>query len=257
MSITIKKNKALELDVPEFICDNSPIGEHLNKYDMLQHLNAYSNTFIIGKPGSGKTSLVTGFLKGKGKKKVFRKCFNHVLLVMPKSSRESMKDNIFKDHSDDKMFEELNLETINNIYNRLLSSTGNNENTLLILDDVGASLKNNELQRIMKQIIFNRRHLKVHIIMLLQSFISCPKEIRKLATNVFMFKPSKVEFEKLFEELFETAKDNAIHIMNVVYDKPHQYLMLNVESQKMYKGFDEIILKQDLDSEEYYSDSDN
>jgi AAA+ ATPase superfamily predicted ATPase len=260
MSITIKKNNALELDVPEFICDKSPIGEHLNKYDMLSHLNAYSNTFVIGKPGSGKTSLVTGFLKGKGKRKVFRKCFNHVLLVMPRSSRESMKDNIFKDHQEDKMFEELNLDSLNNIYNRLHTSTANNENTLLILDDVGAQLKNNELQRLMKQIIFNRRHLKVHIIMLLQSFSSCPREIRKLATNVFMFKPSKLEFEQLFEELFETAKKSAKDIMRVVYDRPHQYLMLNIESQRMYKGFDEIILKQGDDessSEDEYSETEN
>ena len=57
-----------------------------------------------------------------------------------------------------------------------------------------------------KNIIFNRRHLKVHIVCLLQSFISCPKEIRKLVTNVFMFKPSKVEFENFASELFETKK---------------------------------------------------
>lgn len=243
MTIVIKKNKALELEVPEFSCDHNPVGEHLNKYDMLSHLNSYSTTAIIGKPGSGKTSLMTGFLKGKGKKKVFRKCFNHILLVMPKSSRESMKDNIFEGHPEDKMFEELDFETINDIYNKLLASTENNENTLLILDDVGASLKNNEIQKVLRKIIFNRRHLKCHIIMLLQSFISCPREVRKLFTNVFIFKPAKTEFQTLFDELFETAKDNAIHVMNVVYDKPHQYLMLNVESQRMYKGFDEIILK--------------
>jgi hypothetical protein len=30
--------------------------------------------------------------------------------------------------------------------------------------------------------------------------------------------------------------------MKLVYDKPHQYLMMNVENQKLYKGFDEIII---------------
>lgn len=178
---------------------------------------------------------------------------------MPKSSRESMKDNIFKKHPEEKMFEELTFETINIIYNKLLASTANSENTLLILDDVGASLKAKDIQELMKRIIFNRRHLKVHIIMLLQSFISCPKEIRKLFTNVFMFKPSKVEFQNLFDELFETAKDSALQIMNVVYDKPHQYLMLNIDSQRMYKGFDEIILKQEDDEEDdiRYTSSDS
>ncbi len=240
--IKIKKNEELKLDIPEFICDKSPIGEHLNKYDMLKHLNAYSTTCIIGKPGSGKTSLMTSFLKGRGKNKIFRKCFDNILLVMPQSSRESMKDNLFKNHPEEKMFEELNNETINNIYSKLHASTSNNENTLLILDDVGASLKDKEIQRTMKQIIFNRRHLKVHIIILLQSFISCPKEIRKLFTNIFIFKPSKVEFEVLFDELFESKKEHTMDIMKLVYDKPHQYLMMNIETQKMYKGFHEIII---------------
>lgn len=240
--ISIKKNKALKLDIPHFICDNNPIGEHLNKYDMLKHLNAYSTTCIIGKPGSGKTSLLVSFLNGKGKNKVFRKCFDHILLVMPSSSRNSMKDNIFEDHPEEKMYEELSYTNINEIYDKLLTSTELKENTLLILDDIGASLKNNDIQNKLRTIIFNRRHLKVHIVMLLQSFLSCPREIRKLFTNIFIFKPAKVEFENLFNELFETAKDQTMDIMRLVYDKPHQYLMLNIEHQKLYKGFDEIII---------------
>jgi len=52
-SIKIKKNKKLILNIPEFTCDNNPIGEHLNKYDMLTHLNSYNFSCFIGRPGSG------------------------------------------------------------------------------------------------------------------------------------------------------------------------------------------------------------
>ena len=90
MSIEIKKNKELKLDIPEFICDGS-LDENLNKYDMLKNLNGFKFTAIIGKPGSGKTSLITAFLTGKKYKKVFPKIFNNIFLVMPRSSRESMK----------------------------------------------------------------------------------------------------------------------------------------------------------------------
>jgi DNA replication protein DnaC len=241
--IKLKQNQVMKMHIPEFVCDHSPIGDHLNKYDMLSHLNSYSMTSIIGKPGSGKTSLLVGMLKGKGKQKIFRKCFNHILLVMPTSSRESMKDNIFKNLSEEKMYDELDLDSINSIYDKLLDSSAEKESTLLILDDVGASLKRAEIQTMFKRIVFNRRHLKCHIILLLQSFNSCPKELRKLFTNIFIYKPSKVEFENLFDELFETKKDMAHEIMNFVYDIPHQYLMLNIESQKMYKGFHEILIK--------------
>ena len=248
MTIIIKKNKKMDLKIPEFNCDHNPIGEHLNKYDMLKHLNNYGFISIIGKPGSGKTSLLVSFLTGKGPNKVFRKCFNHVLVVMPTPSRNSMKHNIFENHPEDKLFDSLTFESLNEINNKLHNNSSQNENTLLILDDIGASLKNKSIQLLLREIIYNRRHLKVQIVMLLQSFISIPKEIRGMMTNIFMFKPSKNSFEKLFEELFENAKSKMLDIMKIAFDEHHNYLMLNIDSQKMYKGFDEIILK-DLQEE--------
>jgi len=245
--IKLKKNEKLDLDIPEFTCDNSPLGEHLNKYDMLKHLNCFGFTGIIGKPGSGKTSFLISTLTGKGDKKIFRKVFDNVLLVMPSSSRNSLKKNPFKNHSEEKMWDDLDYTVIQTIYDKLLQSSEEKETTLLILDDVGASLKNKEIQTLLRKIIYNRRHLKVHIFILLQSFISIPKEVRKLFTNVITFKPSKVEFQNLFDELFETKKEMADAIMRFTYDKPHTYLFMNVESQRLYKNFDEILFpKEDL-----------
>ena len=242
MSLELKINPKLNLDIPQFVCDHNPLGEHLNEYEMLSHLNSFSFTALIGKPGSGKTSWLISTLTGKGKKKVFRKVFEHVLLVMPSSSRNSMKKNPFKKHPEEKMYEELTLDTTESIYSRLVTSAEKKEKTLLVLDDVGASLKNKEIQKVLRKIIYNRRHLKVHIVMMVQSYISIPKEIRKLITNCIMFKPSKVEMVNFTEELFERKKDKAIEIMNFAYTKKHDYIFLNVENQKMYRNFDEIIL---------------
>jgi hypothetical protein len=47
-------------------------------------------------------SLLVSFLTGKKDKKVFCNVFDHVLLVIPTSSRNSMKKNIFKKHQEDK-----------------------------------------------------------------------------------------------------------------------------------------------------------
>ena len=239
--ISLKKNKGLNLKTPEFLCDGN-LAEHLNKYDMLKNFNGYYFSSFIGRPGSGKTSLLVSMLTGRKKDKVFRKVFNNVILVMPSTSRNSMKNNIFKKHVEERMFDELDYKTINTIHKQLLHSSEENESTLLILDDVGAMLKRPEIQETFRKIIYNRRHLKCAIIILLQSYMSIPKEIRKLFNNVVMFKPPKTEFINLFEELFETKKELALDIMSYTYKDPHDWLLLNVPSQRLFKSFDEIIV---------------
>jgi hypothetical protein len=248
MSITLKKNNNKpNLEIPEFICDNGICNNPkslLNTQSMLQHMNTFTMNGVIGRPGSGKTSMLLSFLTGRKDKKIFRKAFNNILLVMPESSRQSLKKNIFEKHPADKMYEELTQESIDDIYQKLLTYSGEeNESSMLILDDVGASLKNNSIQQTLRKIIYNRRHLKCSIFILLQSYLSAPKEIRKMYNNIFvLYKPSKTEIENLFSELFETKKDLCIDIMNFVFKNPHDYLMLNIDSQKMYRDFDEIII---------------
>lgn len=241
MSIEIKKNKKLILPITQFNCDGS-INDNLDKYDMLANLNGFKFTILVGKPASGKTSVMTSWMKTKGKKKVFRKVFDHVIVVMPSSSRNSMKDNVFKNHPPEKMFDELDHPTTSTITNMLHDASAEKETSLLILDDVGASLKNNDIQKQLRKILYNRRHLKVHVIMLVQSFLSIPREIRKLVNNVVIFKPSKVEFITLFDELFETPKDDAMALMRYAFQKPHDFLFLNVDNQRIFQDYDELIL---------------
>jgi len=64
--ISLKKNKGLNLKVPEFTCDGN-LADHLNKYDMLKNFNGYYFTGFIGRPGSGKTSLLVSMLTGRKK----------------------------------------------------------------------------------------------------------------------------------------------------------------------------------------------
>jgi len=182
---------------------------------------------------------MTSFLKNKGKDRIYRKVFNHIVPVVPSSSLASMKDNIFEKLEN--KYDELTKETIDDIYDKLLEWTAENETTLLILDDVTASLKNRDVQQVLKKIIFNRRHLKVTILCLVQSYIAMPRDIRKLINNAFMFKVARLEFEALFQELFDCHKDKALDIMNFAFEKPHDFLMLNCDEQKFYKGFDQIV----------------
>ena len=71
----MKENHKMNLNIPSSICDGGA-ADHLNRYDMVKHLNGFYFTGLIGKPGSGKTSMLISWLNGKGNKKGFRKVFN-------------------------------------------------------------------------------------------------------------------------------------------------------------------------------------
>ncbi len=64
---------------------------------------------------------------------------------MPPSSARSLKKNIFEDH--DKMFDDLDVSTLDTILDQTRESTKKKLNSLVIIDDFGAALKDNKIQR--------------------------------------------------------------------------------------------------------------
>ena len=139
------------------------------------------------------------------------------------------------------MFDELTYEDLDDVIDRI-KGTEKKENSVIIFDDMSAYLKNKETLRLFKELIFNRRHLRTSIYFLNQTFFSVPKELRRLFSNIFIFKVSRNEMGNLFDEVVE--QDNVKQLMpeisKLVYDKPYQYLFINTDQQKFYKGFDRI-----------------
>jgi hypothetical protein len=91
----------------------------------------------------------------------------------------------------------------------------------------------------------NRRHLHVSVYFLSQTFKSVPKDIRKLFSNVFLFRVSKHELTDVFEEIIEHKKDDVLAISKLVFDRPFQYLFINTDTQRLFKGFDEILIDEE------------
>ena len=242
---SIKLNKQIKLDIPSFNCDDNPVAAHLNDHDLTKFLNVYGFLVIIGRPGFGKTSLAISFICQK-KPNIYRKTHHHVIILMPENSIASLKTNPFKKLAPENIYNELTDSTILDIYNKIECSSKNDEKTILFIDDMTASLKSTSyIQEILKKLIYNRRHLKLNIIITAQSYCNMPLDIRKNVQNMILFKPSKKEFELVFDELFETKKDTALSIMKLVYVDNHNFLFVNVPSQRLFKNFDEIIINND------------
>jgi len=89
-------------------------------------------------------------------------------------------------------------------------------------------------------LIWNRRHLRTSIYFLTQSWYSIPKELRRVFSSLFIFKTSIEEFQNIADELFEIKKDIIPDLRKFVYDKPYEFLFVNVDTQRYFKGWDEI-----------------
>ena len=75
--ITIKKYKSPNLPKCQFLCDTK-IHPKLDKYEILKFLNCHSTNLLIGKPRSGKTSLLYSLFKSK---RLLKKCYENIFFI--------------------------------------------------------------------------------------------------------------------------------------------------------------------------------
>lgn len=234
MSISIKENEAPKLKKCVMLCD-AKLHPKLDNYELTRFLNKHSTVLMIGKPGMGKTSLLYSFLKSK---EIFKNTFDKIFLMQPTQSRASMKDDLFDRIPDEQKYNELTIENLDDIEENL-----SEHNNVLLIDDLTASLKNKDIKKKLKELVYNRRHKHLSIIFLVQSYLSIERDIRKLFSNLFIFKCSKNEMATIWDELMEYPKEYILPIMKEVYDKPYNYLFINTDSQRLFRNFDEILIE--------------
>ena len=73
-------------------CDNK-LHEKLDNYELSKFLNSHSTNLFIGRPRSGKTSLLYSLFKSP---ELLKKVYHKIFLFQPSASRVSMKDKIFE-----------------------------------------------------------------------------------------------------------------------------------------------------------------
>ena len=247
MTITIKKNHEIPLNIPKFLCDDNAVGEHLRDHPLTELLDVYGFMCLIGRPGSGKSSMAISLMTQKSPK-IYRKTHHHVIIMMPANSIGSLKKNPFACLPPENIYNELNDKTISQVYSNIDKASSADEKTLLFIDDMTSDLKKSKfIIDTLKKLIYNRRHMKLNIIITAQSYVNMPLDIRKNITNLILFKPSKKEFQIIFEELVEAKKELFEQVMKISYDKIHNFLFLNVPSQRLFKNFDELIFHEEND----------
>lgn len=246
-SVTLIKNKKPNMPVCSMVCDIE-LNKNLNKYKLTSFLNKSQSTAIIGRPGSGKTSLLYALFKSE-KPALLRDVFHNIFLFQPKESGNSMADNIFsKNLPDENLFYDLTEDTLSEVFSRIKEDNESDEyegvlHHCIILDDQTAHLRDNpKIKNLLKEILMNRRHLHVSIFFIIQTFKSIEPDIRKLIDNYFIYRVNKQSLEQIFQEVVEVPTKYVIPISNLVFDAKYNFLFINVESKTLMKNWDTIVI---------------
>ena len=229
-----------KLKMPEFKVDE-PLSKHLEDDPLLSNMNKSFCCGLIGKAGSGKTSLMVSFLQTPKK---FKKVFNKIYVFMPNSSRNSMKNNIFDILPEDQLFEDVSYEILSEVYERLLESTENNHKSLLVFDDVQSYLKNKEVEVNLLHIIANRRHLRCSFFIIAQNYNKIPKNIRQSFTDIFLFNVGKEEYINIYEENINLSKDDFSKVLteyrSIKKTESNSFIYIH-DKDKIFINWNEII----------------
>lgn len=182
---------------------------------------------IIGKPGSGKSTLIKSLLTT-----VLRAKYSYVLVLSPSNEEyesfvpETQRTSDFDITWITKMINLINLS----------SAKTKQTNILIIIDDNVAKVKEVERKAATSKLFFNRRHMlwngTISLILVSQKYTMVPARYRSCFTHLAIYTTSPFDVKKIFDEsIFKYSKAEWTDKVAHLYDTPYNYLFINLETQ--------------------------
>lgn len=221
----------IALKPPVMVCDK-PISDSIPA----PLPNTAHYLVSAGPPRSGKTSALMSLLTQKNPR-IYRKCFHNIMVIMPASSRKSLKEDPFDSLDDEKVFDELTPEVLDSVAEMARERMEDGKQSLLFVDDMAANLKNNDCLKAWNTLINNRRHLRLSIWCIVQTYKSIPLSNRRTITHMLLFKPNnRKEGEAITQELVMMPPNEWDLYVNHAFGGgvPHSFLFLDVDAQSVY-----------------------
>jgi len=222
--------------------------------------------YVIGSPGSGKTSLVMSLLtshpskKNKDKNLYYYKFFDNIHLIS--GSLQTLPQTFLKQLPDNKKHNKYDDELMEDIIENLKQSE--NENNLIVLDDV---IKDLNRSKILSKIFLNRRHIThnenedgqggLSIITLSQKYSLLALEYRSAVSHLILFKTSNAsELKRLKDEvMYDLDDDEFNQLTKLAWREKYSFIFIDLnkpKNEKYYIKFDKVIFDEDDDDELLY-----
>jgi GTPase SAR1 family protein len=234
------KLKLIKQSIDDLDPDLEKIEEPLPKKSMAM--------YIVGCPGSGKTSLLLSLLLSKT---AYLKKFDKVYLMS--GSLQTLPPELLSNLPPDQTFDEFDIEKVYEIIKEERDSALNN-NILFIFDDVVKDIQ----ERSFNKLILNRRHIiqnaknpKVKsgtsIWLTSQTYNLLNLKIRKNINTIILFPTAnRKELQCIKDELMMDLDDKEQDaILKYAWSKPYGFLFIRMDkpkTMKYYSNFDLIKL---------------
>ena len=214
-----------------------------------------SHFYIIsGASGSGKSNLIVNLLKStkttkdKKHKKSYRNSFDNIILVSP--SAHTIKDSPLENISDDQKFNSISEEMFDMVISLTDDAIEDNQQTLLILDDVSSQIRLKENEKLLTQLVKNRRHLNLSIWVVTHKVTDAPPALRSNANLIFLFKPkTNKEINTIQEEYMMMPKQQADELMKAAYKDRYDFMLIDTSLRKgseflFFRNYNQLIFEQ-------------
>lgn len=217
-----------------------------------------SHFYIIsGASGSGKSNLIVNLLKStkttkdKKHKKSYRNMFDNIILVSP--SAHTIKDSPLENISDDQKFNSISEDMFDMVDSVTEDSVEDDKHTLLILDDVSSQIRMKENEKMLTQLVKNRRHLNLSIWIVTHKVTDAPPSLRSNANLIFLFKPkTSKEIETIQSEYMMMGKQQANELMKASYKDRYDFMLIDTSLRKgseflFYRNYNQLIFQNEKD----------
>lgn len=189
---------------------------------------------FVGKPRSGKTNLLINLIAKRGK--FYCKKFHKIVIWSP--STHTIEKPI--PLPDERIYKELYIADVRKELDEIVERNDVHFKTLFIFDDCVQKMKKGMEELI--EIVYNRRHRGLSIIITTQNWNGIPLELRKMTTGLFLFELPKREMEQVREDMINLSRKEWEDINKYVFDKPHVFMYINKDTHEMFKNFNRLVL---------------
>jgi hypothetical protein len=115
---------------------------------------------------------------------------------MPPNSRASLENDIFSKLPQEQVYDDLNENVLNDIYEKAKNDSSEGYYTLLIIDDFQNMFKQTNIEKILQKLILKMRHIRTTTFLLQQNVKSLPRNLRMLVSNYITFDLGKSQMSE-------------------------------------------------------------